>query len=96
MLPARLQACLPGNPSSSLRPAVPFQLPKPQLSPLSIQTPPHPPQEWERLRQLGMTAGLGEDEGLDLQCLDAWCRSAASDMLLLEALQVGGAVAFHW
>lgn len=45
------------------------------------------PQEWERLRQLGMTSGLGEDDILDLQCLDAWCRSAASDLLLLEALQ---------
>lgn len=43
--------------------------------------------EWERLRSLGMTAGLGEEECLDMQCLDAWCRAAASDMLLLEALQ---------
>jgi hypothetical protein len=44
-------------------------------------------QEWERLGQLGMTSGLGEDEQLDLQCLEAWCRAAAADMLLLEALR---------
>ena len=43
--------------------------------------------EWERLRALGMTAGLGEDEALDLQCLEAWARSAAADQALLEALQ---------
>ena len=58
--------------------------------PVTLADAPRPrrlPQEWERLRQLGMISGLGEDDLLDLQCLDAWCRSAASDMLLLEALQ---------
>ncbi len=46
----------------------------------------HPLQEWERLRNLGMTAGLGEDDCLDLQCLEAWWRAASADLLLLEAL----------
>ncbi|PSC75029.1 hypothetical protein C2E20_1867 [Micractinium conductrix] len=44
-------------------------------------------QEWERLQQLGMTAGLGEDSCLDLQCLEGWCRSAGADLLLLESLR---------
>ena len=44
-------------------------------------------QEWERLRALGLTAGLNEDDQLNVHCLDAWCRVAAADMLLLEALR---------
>lgn len=57
--------------------------------PITAAAPPPlaAPQEWERLRALGMTAGLGESETLDLDCLEAWCRSAAADMLLLEALR---------
>jgi glutamine synthetase len=43
--------------------------------------------ECERLAQLGVAADLGEEAELDRDCLEAWCRAAAADMLLLEALR---------
>lgn len=44
-------------------------------------------QEWQRLQSLGLTQELGGDDNLDVQCLDAWSKAVAADLLLVEALR---------
>ena len=93
-LPAGHRRCPEAAPPRCRPPPHPRACPAPQRRQRQAHTPPTPAspsrppmQEWERLRQLGMTCGLGEDDQLDLQCLEAWCRAAAADMLLLETLR---------
>lgn len=54
------------------------------------KTPPshwHALQEWGRLQRLGLTEECGGEECLEAECLEGWCRAAAADLVLAEALR---------